>query len=336
MADVAQQAGVSIATVSRALRGHPGVSAGTRTRVLSVVAELNYVVSPAASSLRGATRRVAVVLPKLDSWFSSTMLATVESTLREADLDVLIYQVGSQASRADFFRDLPTRRKVDAVVLITLPIRPEEEERLDLMGVEVVVAGSRLRDFPSVGVDDVAIAGQAVEHLIALGHTRIGMIRTSDTDGAKWASDLHRRNGYLDGLARHDLPHDPDLMVTAPYGVDAGAVGMEQLLSLAAPPTAVFCYSDDIAVAATTTLRRHGLRVPEDMSLIGVDGHDLGKLFGITTIDQHVADQARAASMMVLDLLSGRPPEQRHLTLPTHMCVRGSTAALGEPRADAQ
>ncbi len=336
MSDVAHRAGVSIATVSRALRGQPGVSAGTRSRVLSVVAELNYVVSPAASSLRGATRRVGVVLPRLDSWFSSTMLATVESTLREADLDVLIYQVGSQASRADFFRDLPTRRKVDAVVLITLPIRPEEEDRLDLMGVEVVVAGSRLRDFPSVSVDDVAIGIQAVEHLAALGHTRIAMLRTSDTDGARWTSDLHRRNGYLEGLARHDLPHDPDLVVTAPYGVDAGAVGMEQLLSLAAPPTAVFCYSDDIAVAATTTLRRHGLRVPEDMSLIGVDGHDLGKLFGITTIDQHVADQARAASMMVLDLLSGRPPAQRHLTLPTHMCVRGSTAALGEPRADAQ
>ena len=144
------------------------------------------------------------------------------------------------------------------------------------------------------------------------------MIRTSDTDGARWTSDLHRRNGYLEGLARHDLPHDPDLVVTAPYGVDAGAVGMEQLLSLAAPPTAAFCYSDDIAVAATAALRRHGLRVPEDMSLIGVDGHDLGKLFGITTIDQHVAEQARAASTMASTCWSGEL-EQPRLTLPTHL-----------------
>ena len=116
------------------------------------------------------------------------------------------------------------------------------------MGVEVVVAGSRLRDFPSVNVDDVAIGVQAVEHLISLGHTRIAMIRTSDTDGAKWTSDLHRRTGYLQTLTEHGLPHDHDLLVTAPYGVDAGAIGMERLLSLADPPTAVFCYSDDIAV----------------------------------------------------------------------------------------
>jgi LacI family repressor for deo operon, udp, cdd, tsx, nupC, and nupG len=336
MADVARRAGVSIATVSRALRGLPGVSPRTRSRVLSTVEELDYVVSPAASSLRGATRRVAVVLPRLDSWFSSTMLATVESTLRQADLDVLVYQVGTEEKRSHFFRDLPTRRKVDAVVLITLPIRAEEEERLDLMGVEVVVAGSRLRDFPSVSVDDVAIGREAVEHLVALGHTRIGMIRTSDTDGAKWASDSHRRTGYLEALERHGLAHDPALVVTAAYGVDAGAVGMEQLLALPDPPTAVFCYSDDIAVAATTSLRHHGLRVPEDMSLIGVDGHDLGELFDLTTIDQHVVEQARAASTMVLDLLAGHDLAQDRVTLPTHLVVRGSTAAPARSRSRQQ
>lgn len=328
MADVASRAGVSIATVSRALRDLPGVSPRTRSRVLSIVAELDYVVSPAASSLRGSTRSVAVVLPRLDSWFSSTMLATVESTLRQADLDVLVYQVSTDEKRALFFRELPTRRKVDAVVLITLPIGPEEEERLDLMGVEVVVAGSRLRDFPSVSVDDVAIGAEAVEHLVALGHTRIAMIRTSDTDGAKWASDLHRREGYLDTLERHGLPHDPELLVTAPCGVDAGAVGMERLLGLEHPPTAVFCYSDDIAVAAMIHLYQHGLRVPQDVSLIGVDGHELAALFDITTIDQHVVEQARAASAMVLDLLAGRPPEQTRLTLPTHLRVRGSTGPV--------
>ena len=326
MADVARRAGVSIATVSRALRDLPGVSPGTRSRVLSAVSELDYVVSPAAASLRGATRSVAVVLPRLDSWFSSTMLGTIESTLRDADLDVLVYQVGTQEQRAAFFRDLPARRKVDAVVLITLPIRPEEEERLDVMGVEVVVAGSRLRDFPSVSVDDVAIGVEAVQHLVGLGHTRIAMIRTSDTDGAKWASDLHRRTGYAEGLERHGLPHDPELVVTTPYGVDAGAAGMEQLLALADPPTAVFCYSDDIAIAAEVALRRRGLSVPEDMSLVGVDGHELGALFDLTSIDQHVVDQARAAASMVIEMLSGRTLREPLLTLPTHLRVRGSTA----------
>lgn len=326
MADVALRAGVSIATVSRALRGLPGVSPGTRSRVLEIVHELDYVVSPAASSLRGATRRVGVVLPRLDSWFASTMLSTIEETLRRNDLDVLIYQVSNRDQRTHFFRSLPTRRKVDAVVLVTLPLNPEEEERLDLIGVEVVVAGSRLGDFPSVNVDDVSIAVRAVEHLVGLGHTRIGMIRTNDTEGARWTSDLHRRQGYLDALQKHGLPFDPDLLVTEPPGVSAGADGMVRLLDLDEPPTAVFCYSDDIAVSALRVLHQHQVRVPDDLSLVAVDGHELGALFGVTTFDQHVADQARIASEMVLDLLAGRQPEEPRRTLSADLVDRGSTA----------
>lgn len=336
MADVARRAGVSIATVSRALRGLPGVSPRTRSRVLSTVEELDYVVSPAAASLRGATRRVAVVLPRLDSWFASTMLATIESTLRQADLDVLVYQVGTEEKRTHFFRDLPTRRKVDAVVLVTLPFGGEEEARLDLMGVQVVIAGSRLRDFPSVSVDDVAIGHEAVDHLVGLGHRRIGMIRTFDTDGAQWASELNRLTGYLDAVAAHDLPDDPDLVATVPNGIDAGAVGMRQLLALPEPPTAVFCYSDDVAVAAMTALSQCGLRVPQDISVIGVDGHALGQLFGLTTIDQHVTDQARTASTMVLDLLAGHTLADSRITLPTHLVERGSTGPPAPTRRPGQ
>jgi LacI family transcriptional regulator, repressor for deo operon, udp, cdd, tsx, nupC, and nupG len=326
MEDVARRAGVSIATVSRAVRGLPGVSPGTRDRVLGIVEELDYVVSPAASALRGATRRVAVVLPRLDSWFSSTMLATAQTTLRAAHLDVLLYQVGDRDARTRFFRELPARRKVDAVYLVALPMSVEEEERLDLMGVEVVVAGSRLRDFPSVAVDDVEIGRVATEHLIGLGHTRIGMIRTSDTEGAGYASDRHRREGFLAAMGAHGLGPDPGLIVTGPYGVQAGVEGVRELLELDDPPTAIFCYSDDIAVSARHALLERGLRVPEDVSLIGVDGHDLGKLFGITTIDQHVVDQARAAGEMVIGLLAGRQPGTPQLQVDAHLVERTSTA----------
>ena len=103
------------------------------------------------------------------------------------------------------------------------------------------------------------------------------------------------------------------------------------ILDLDDPPTAVFCYSDDIAVAAETVARRRGLRVPEDLSLLGVDGNGLAALFDITTIDQHVGDQARAASRMVLDLLAGHRLEEHRLTLPTHLVVRGSTGPAPVP-----
>ena len=123
MEDVARHAGVSIATVSRALRGIAGVSPNTRERVMAAAEELSYVVSPAASSLSGgATGRVAVVVPKLDSWFSSTMMASIEATVRGGERDVLVYQGDGRDQRSRFFRELPTRRKGDAVVLVSLPL----------------------------------------------------------------------------------------------------------------------------------------------------------------------------------------------------------------------
>lgn len=314
--------------MSRALRELPGVNAGTRQRILEAVAELDYVVSPTASALsRGATRRVAVVLPRLDSWFSATVLASVESTLRAGDLDVFVYQVGDRDERVRFFRDLPTRRNVDAVFMVALPMLPEEEERLDLMGVEVVVAGARLRDFPSVTVDDVGIGETAVAHLIGLGHTRIGMIRTSDTEGGRWTSDVHRREGYARAMAAQGLITPPELVVTEPYSVRAGADATARLLALPDPPTAVFCYSDDIAISALHTLRQRGIRVPEEMSVVGVDGTELSGLFELTTVDQHVALQARLAGEMVLHLLAGTPLAETTTTVSADLVVRASTAA---------
>lgn len=327
MEDVARHAGVSIATVSRALRGVSGVSPHTRRRVLEAATDLSYVVNNAASSLSGgATGRVAVVVPKLDSWFSSTMMASIEATVRGGDRDVLVYQVDGRDQRSRFFRELPTRRKVDAVVLVSLPLEAEEEERLDLIGVHMVIAGARLRDYPFVEVDDVAIARTAVGHLIELGHRRIGMIRTSDTDGAHWTSDLHRCQGYTEMLAEHGLG-EPTL-VTEAYGVHAGARGMARLLDLPADrrPTAVFCYSDDIAVSAYREAIRRGLRVPEDVSLIAVDGNPLGEVFDITTIDQHAAEQARIAGEMTLHLLAGEPLEETGRMVEFTLVERGSTA----------
>jgi LacI family repressor for deo operon, udp, cdd, tsx, nupC, and nupG len=328
MADVASRAGVSISTVSRALRGLPGVGRQTRERILAIAEEMAYVVSPEASGLsRRATGRVAVVVPRLDSWFSATILAAIEATVRAADLDVMVYQVDGERARARFFHELPTRRKVDAVVLVSLPLLPNEEQRLDLMGVRTVVAGGRLRDLPYVEVDDAEIGRTAVDHLVALGHRRIAMIRTSDTDGARWNSDVNRVRGWSEALAGHGLGPDPRLLVTEQYDVRAGARGIDQLLELDPLPTAVFCYSDDIAVAAQHRLERRGLRVPDDVSLVGVDGNPLTGLFEITTVDQQVPEQGRRAATMALDLLADRTPDDPAQCVESRLVARASTAS---------
>src|SRR4051812_40616684 len=224
MADVARAARVSIATVSRALRDVPGVSQPTRDRIRRGAEELSYVVSPEASALsRGQTGRVAIVVPRLDSWFYSVMLASMAPLLRAAELDMLVFQVDGEEQRSRFLRELPARRKADAVILTALPMAQAEVERLDLMGVHVVVAGGAVRDYPHVQVDDREVGRIAVQHLVDLGHRRIAMIRTSDTDGTTWSSDLLRVEAWRSTLAAAGHPAPDELLVTEGYAVDAGA-----------------------------------------------------------------------------------------------------------------
>ena len=326
MADVARAAGVSTSTVSRALRGLPGVSQARRESIQAIADDLAYVISPEASRLsRGATGRVAVVVPSLSRWYFSVMLAGIEAALRDADLDVLIYHVGDAEDRRRFFHELPARRKVDAVVVIALPVPPEEAERLDLMGVQVVVAGGRLRDYPHVRIDDHAAALLAVRHLVELGHERIAMIRTSDSEGQLWPTDVARTLGYLDALTQARLVTDDEYLVTTPFGVRNGIDAMQKLLALPEPPTAVFAHSDEIAFGAIQALRQAGLAVPGDLSIVGVDDHPLAELYDLTTIRQPVELQGRLAGAIVLDLLEGRPLPKVPQTVPVELVVRSST-----------
>lgn len=305
----------------------PGVSASTRRRIKSLAEELSYVVSPEASGLSGgSTGRVAVVVPTINVWFFSTVLAGIESVLREHDMDTLIYHVDGADDRRYFFERLPARRKADAVIVIALPVPEEEAKRLDLLGVHVVVAGGQLRDYPHVRIDDHEVAHQAVSHLVGLGHERIAMIRTEDADGVTWASDATRSHGFDIAMKEFGLEPDPDMVVTVPFGLDGGARAMDVLLSHREPPTAVFAYSDEVAFGALRTLRRAHIAVPDQMSLIGVDDHPMAELNDLTTVHQRADEQGRIAATMVLDMLEGRSVGDLQQTVPTHIVVRGSTA----------
>ena len=327
MADVARVAGVSLATVSRALRGLPGVGAATRERVLAVAEELAYVVSPAASSLSSKeTGRVAVVMPRVDVWFYATTLSVLERELRAGGVDVLVYQVDGPSERGRFVEQLPSRRKVDAVVLAALPLSSDQQSRLGLLGVPTVIAGGRVLDLPHVETDDLAMAHAAVGHLADLGHRRIAMVRTSDTDDTSWDADVLRVRGYRDELASRGLPVEDGLLVTEDYSPHAGALALRRLLALPDPPTAVFAYSDELAVSVALEAQRQGLAVPGDLSVMGVDGHPLNDVFGLSTVDQDVATQAREAAAMTLRLMRGEPGPTA-VVVPHRLVPRASTSA---------
>ncbi len=324
MADVARAAGVSMATASRALSDSPGVAPATRERVRAVAEDLSYVISPEASALSGGhTGRVGVVLPHLSRWFFGEMLEGVESVLADAGLDVLLYVVGDAEDRRRFFRRLPARRKVDAVLVVGIPVTETERGRLELLGVSIVAGGGQFAPYPYVSIDDEAAGRQAVDHLLYLGHRRIAMIDAIDPNETAWPVG-GRALAYTKALEDAGIPLEDELFVRVAWGPEQGARAMERLLSLREPPTAVLAHSDELAIGALRTLRRAGIRVPQDISVIGVDDHPMAEQTDLTTVHQDVRRQGELAAEMILKTLGGldAPPP---IVLPTHLVPRGST-----------
>lgn len=324
MSDVADRAGVSLSTVSRALRGAPGVAADVRERVQRAAAELSYVVSRSASGLvTGATGRVAVVVPFLQPWFFGVALAGVSKQLRSAGLDMLVYQVGDARGLADCLGELPLKRNVDAVISLSLDLDAEEIAILDEVGVPVVFVSQRIPDRASVFVDNLGAAAAATRHLVNLGHTRIAFVRSSDTTGFRWSSS-DRLRGYREAMADSRIDVDERCVVVGASGSNGGALAAGELLSLAEPPTAIFAESDDVAMGVLRVLQRSGVGVPNVLSVLGFDNHDMAELLDLTTVHQPVGELGTEAARLVSRVLDA-PHEAPHVELPTRLVVRGST-----------
>jgi DNA-binding LacI/PurR family transcriptional regulator len=325
--DVARRAGVSIATVSRALRGLPDVAAATRDRVLEAASDLDYVASPFAARLAsGRTATVGIVLPFINRWFFAEVLDGVETALRQAGFDLLLYNLGNEPGRARFFELLPLRKRVDAVVVASLVLNDDELAALAGLGYPVGLLGTAQDGFLSTRIDDVAGARAAVEHLLSLGHRRIGLISGDTDDPMRFTPPLHRLDGYRQALSAAGVELDPDLEVLGYFTIDGGSEACERMLALPDRPTAIFAESDEMAYGALRALRRHGLRVPDDVALMGFDNHVMAEVLDLSTVRQPVAEQAVDITTRLLAALAANNGEvPRDVVLPTELIVRGST-----------
>jgi LacI family repressor for deo operon, udp, cdd, tsx, nupC, and nupG len=326
--DVAQRVGVSPATVSRALRGLPRVSEETRARVLAAARELGYVISPSASRLAsGRTHTVGVVVPYVNRWFFGQVIVGVEQVLRAAGYDLLLYNLSDEAGHLRFFADMPLRRRVDGVLVLSLPITRPEAEILRSLDLPIGLIGSFAHEFAKVGIDDVAGATTAVRHLTNLGHRDIALISGGQHVPMHFTAPTDRRRAYVDVLASVGVAYDPELEADGGFTMAGGEQAMAQLLGRARRPTAVFAQSDEMAFGALRAIRRAGLRVPDDISMVGFDDHDMADLLDLTTIGQPVVEQGAICARLLLDwLASGEPPTEPTRVLPTRLVVRGSTA----------
>ncbi|MEU8297925.1 LacI family DNA-binding transcriptional regulator [Micromonospora sp. NPDC048909] len=351
--DVARLAGVSTATVSRALRGLPTVSAATRHRVLAAAEQLDYAVSPSASRLAGGrTGTVAVVVPRITRWFFSTVVEAVEDFLHQSGYDLLLHNLGGREQiRQRVLRTANLHKRVDAIILVATPLRAADLTALaalDVPGV-TISSGTVVPGWPCVRIDDVAAARTATRHLLDLGHRRIAHISGDPDDELAYTTHLDRRRGYQAELRAAGIRPDPSLDIESQFTIDGGNRAAAELLARGEPPTAIVAACDEMAMGAMTALRDAGLRVPQDVSVIGIDDHDLAGVLGLSTIAQPAAEQGRLAARLLLDPLGGpmvdpvpgrtpgptggRRPDAPTppVILPTRLVVRESTAP---PRAN--
>ena len=325
--DVARLAGVSIATVSRALRNLPDVAPATRDRVLAAAAELDYVASPFAARLAsGRTKTVGLVVPFVNRWFFAEVISTVEGALRDAGFDLLLYNLGDEAGRSRFFDVMPLRKRVDAVLVAGMVLTDAEVDVLQSLQCPLGLLGLARAGFHSARIDDVSAARAVTEYLISLGHTRIGLIGGETDDPMRFTPPLHRRDGYRDALRAHDLPLDPALEVLGYFTIDGGMSACAQLLALPGRPTAIFAESDEMAYGALRVIRAQGLRVPDEIALMGFDDHTIAEVMDLSTVRQPVAAQALdVTTRVLLDVAEGGGMSHDDVVLPTELVVRGST-----------
>ncbi len=328
--EVAMRAGVSTATVSRALSGKSSVSDATRERVLAAARDLGYVVSSNASGLAtGRTKNVGVVIPFLTRWFYSTAIEGAETALLHRGYDLTLYNLGGGPDdRRSVFEHFLLRKRVDAVIAISLELTPDEVNRLLAMNTPIVGIGGPLPGVRTLSIDDVAVAKRATDYLLGLGHRSIAHIAGDQASERDFHLPTNRRVGFDAALSAAGIHPDPTLIVTADFTIEGGHNAALQLLTRSARPTAIFAASDEMAIGTILAARELGLRVPEDVSVIGIDDHELAAFFGLTTIAQYPAEQGRRAVEILMEELhpGGGGVGDLNIPLRVELIVRSSTA----------
>jgi LacI family transcriptional regulator, repressor for deo operon, udp, cdd, tsx, nupC, and nupG len=332
ISDVARAAGVSVATVSRALRGVDRVSPRTRERVLKVANELHYVASPAATSLvSGRTRGIGVVTPYFNRWFFAAVITGIEKVLRDEGHHVLLCDLEGNTfdTRLPITQNMLWKR-ADGAILLNVPPEPSERALLDRLGMPVVTVGNRQPGWPSVRIDDREAMALATRYVIGLGHTAIGYAGTVPASIHHLQTPFDRRESFLEVMAEHGLDCPPEWTLECDWTADAAAAHADTLFARPDHPTCVVTASDEMAFGVMGAAWRRGLSVPGDVSVIGIDDHVHSRIFDLTTVRQDVDAQGRRAGALMLAALKGREAVDGYDdVVDVELVVRGSTAPPG-------
>jgi len=323
VAGIARLAGVSAPTVSRVLNGKSGVALSTRERVEAVIREHGYrrpdADSPAAI--------IELVFHALESLWALEIIRGVERVARDNELAVVLTEMEGRLTPGHAWTEQVLTRRPTGVVAVFSELTVGQQSQLASRGIPLVVldpTGEPLHQTPSVGATNWSGGLAATRHLLELGHTRIAMIGGP----VEWPCCRARLDGYRAGLEMAGVPIDPDLIRISTLYVEGGLRDGAELLRLPNPPTAVFTANDLQAHGVYEAARQAGVRIPEELSVVGFDDLPFTQWAGppMTTVRQPLTDMGATAAEMVVDLARGRPPRQTRVELATELVIRQSTA----------
>src|SRR6266542_1893603 len=326
--EIADLAGVSIATVSRVVNGRNDVSEETRELVQAIVRERGYAANRSARGLSaGRTGLVGVLVPLVYPVYFSAILSGVAEALYEQEMRLVLSPTQHEHDREVSLLDRLMHGMTDGALIVLPEESSDELEGLLDQGYRFVVVDPRLpldQRIPAVSAAHTSGADQAMRHLLELGHRRIAAI----TGPPGWVATEDRRRGYHAALAAAGILPDPALVVEANFEIEPGEKAAGILLDLPEPPTAIFAFNDNLAIGTLRAARERGLRVPEDLSIVGFDDVEHATIVTptLTTVRQPLAEMGRTAVSLLVRLLERQRFETLHVELATRLVVRESTA----------
>jgi DNA-binding LacI/PurR family transcriptional regulator len=331
MREVARQAGVSVATVSRVLSGSAPVRPDTRARVERALRETLYV----APGIRDRTGVIGLLVPDLENPIFPELAQAFETIAAEAGFSTILCNTTPSALEEDAYVHMLIERAVDGMVFISSQLTNPSADHAHYFralqeGVRMVLVNCGREDLPvpSVGVDERSAADVAATHLLNLGHRRIGFVAGLE----HYMPTREKTAGLRDALERWELPLDPGLITHAEWGFEGGAAGARRLLALGPRrPTALIASSDVMAIGALFAAHERGLRVPDDLSIVGFDGVAVGAYTTppLTTVAQPTKEIAATVVEALQRLIDSPEREVPHSVFRPRLVVRASTAPPG-------
>jgi DNA-binding LacI/PurR family transcriptional regulator len=334
--DVARQAGVSVATASRALNGMDIVNPQTRDRILTVMEELGFRPSPAARRLSlGRTLTVGVVVSFLTRPQAAERLRGVDAVLTDSEFDLVIYNVESVQKRDHYLGTLAQSQRTDGLLVMSLPPSAEAAEAIGRSPVPVVfidVHTPSVASMPRVVGDDVIGGALAARHLLELGHTAIAFIGDALEDPFGFTSSRDREQGFASELATAGVSIPTVWIGHGAHGRYEARDLAHRMLTGERPPTAIFTASDTQALGVIAAAREIGLHVPDDLSVIGYDDIEAADYVGLTTIRQQLFESGRRGAEILLSEIKARSEPPPVARLAPELMVRATTAPPKEGR----